>query len=133
MLAIIKPNSYSHRVFNLVYTFFSVLALVGVYLNFKKKMYCFNMPSLLLLVIRIAVRMLDKEESYEGFGAYYWQYMLVVSMCAVLMNIHIALNFCKNNWITYLTLVVLFFFSIFCLLYGIEVGIHFERNEPFVF
>ena len=89
------------------------------------------MPSLILLVIRIAVRMLDKEDSYEGFGAYYWQYMLVVSMCGVLMNIHIALNFCKNNWITYLILVALFFFSIFCLLYGIEVGIHFERNEPF--
>lgn len=91
------------------------------------------MPSLMLLVIRIAVRMLDYEYSYKGFGAYYWQYMLVVSMCGILMNIHIALNFCKNNWLTYTILLILFFFSIFCLLFGIEVGIHHERNEPFVF
>jgi hypothetical protein len=64
MLATFKPYSYNHRISNLVYTFFSILALIGVYLNFKKKMHCFNMQSLMLLVIRIAVRMLDKEESY---------------------------------------------------------------------
>ncbi|MFN9901979.1 MAG: hypothetical protein ACK55Z_25000, partial [bacterium] len=93
--------------------------LIGVYLNFKKKWHFLNLPSLMLLIIRITIRLLDFEESYEGFGAYYWQYMLCIVISGMIMNIHVALNFCKNNWFSYTILIILFIYSIFCILYGI--------------
>ena len=123
--------SYIHRIINSIYTFFSILALIGVYLNYKKKWHFLNLPSLMLLIIRITIRLLDFEQSYQGFGAYYWQYMLCIVISGMFMNLHVALNFCKNNWVSYTILVFLFFFSLFCILYGIQVGIYHEKNQPF--
>ena len=122
-----------HRIINSVYTFFSILGLIGVFLNFYKKWHFLNFPNICLIIIRISIRLLDFEDSYHGFGAYYWQYLLCIVLVGVIINIHVALNFCLNNCYTYIILIILYFYTIFCILYGIQVGICNERNRPFEF
>ncbi len=122
-----------HRLINIIYTGFSLIQLTMAFLNFYKKMYFLNFPNLVLLILRLAIRLFDIENSYPGFGAYYWYYMLSVSLSACFINVHMILNFCKNNWISYIIILLLFLFFIFSTLYGIQVGIYSEKNEPFVF
>ena len=126
--ALVNPYSRLYFNVNLAYTAISFIQFLGVFLNFYKKMHFLNYYNLLLLILRLAIRYYDFENGYESTGSIIWQGILVINLAQSILSFHIQINFCQMDIKKYVFSFILFFFFVFSLLYGIQLGYYKDKK-----
>ena len=115
----------------LIFVLIELAQLFGAFLNFYKDMHFLNYYNISLIIMKSSLRLFDIEQSYKYFGAYSWQILVFFQSANVVMCLNVQFNFCLMDTKKYCFSVILYFTFIFSMLYGIQLGIHKELNEPF--